>query len=175
MIQEVIQGERPRVRLLAYIALVLVSAPFTPRVTTLFEGSPAGRAVLVAVPLLAVAAVMTAAGVGAGGDPRRYVVAWAAIVLLYLLVWITLCERAIEGIHLAQYSLLSMLAFRAMHGPMSLPAAYSLSAALTVMVSWVNELLQAVLPNRVYDPRDVALDAIAGALGLASVWQAERH
>lgn len=159
---------------LGYVVLVLASTPFTPGLTALFEGSRAGHALLVAVPLLAVAAVIAAPAAVASRrrQSRGNVAFWAAIGALYLLVWIILCERAVEGIHLAQYGLLSMLAFRAVHGLVPLPAAYGLSAALAVTVSCMNEVVQGFLPNRVYDLRDIVLDAVAGALGLIVVWQA---
>ena len=37
---------------------------------------------------------------------------------------------------------------------------------LTLGVSWASELVQAVLPERVYDLRDVMLDGISGTLGV---------
>ena len=96
------------------------------------------------------------------------------IATLYALVWSWLCHRPVEGIHLAQYGGMSVLALGALRETFSLPAAYGFSALLTVMLSWLNEILQSVLPNRVYDVRDLALDGIAGVLGLAVAWQAER-
>ena len=39
---------------------------------------------------------------------------------------------------------------------------------LTALAGWLDEGIQGLLPNRVYDLRDVGFNALAGALALAS-------
>jgi VanZ family protein len=93
---------------------------------------------------------------------------------LYTAVWIGLCRNAVEGIHLAQYGLMAVLVLRSLRDRVSLPIAYGGGVLLTLVVSWGNELVQSVLPNRVYDPRDVVLDGISAVLAMMLVWQVEQ-
>jgi hypothetical protein len=41
---------------------------------------------------------------------------------------------------------------------------------ITGTAGWIDEGIQAVLPNRFYDLRDVAMNAAAGALAVFSIW-----
>jgi len=99
---------------------------------------------------------------------------WLVIGGLYAAVWSSLCQSPVEGIHLAQYGLMGVLTLRALRNTVSLPIAYGGGVLLTLAVSWGNELIQSILPNRVYDLRDVALDGISAILGMMVVWQLER-
>jgi VanZ family protein len=39
---------------------------------------------------------------------------------------------------------------------------------VTALLGWLDEGIQAVLPNRVYDIRDVGVNALAGLLAIAA-------
>jgi len=41
---------------------------------------------------------------------------------------------------------------------------------ITGIAGWIDEGIQEILPNRFYDLRDVAMNAAAGALAVASIW-----
>jgi VanZ family protein len=84
------------------------------------------------------------------------------------------CKGAVEGIHVVQYGVLSLLAVRALGGVLAAWPAYVASLALTVTVSWASETLQSVTPERVYDLRDVVLDGVSGTLGLVVAWRLDR-
>ena len=43
------------------------------------------------------------------------------------------------------------------------------AVVLTGIVGWVDEAIQAVLPNRVYDLRDVAFNLVAASISVASI------
>ena len=45
-------------------------------------------------------------------------------------------------------------------------AAYAAAALIGTAIGWGDELVQAILPNRVYDLRDVALNAAGSVLGV---------
>lgn len=80
-----------------------------------------------------------------------------------------------ERLHLLEYGLLA-LGFRAALEARSRRRADSAGSwrvlagawALTAAAGWLDEGIQALLPNRVYDLRDVGFNALAGALALAS-------
>ena len=77
-----------------------------------------------------------------------------------------------ERLHLVEYGAVA-LAFRAAFAARradgrapALPAAAAAFGA-TVAAGWLDEGIQALLPNRYYDIRDVGFNALAGALALA--------
>lgn len=161
--------------LASYVSAVLVSTPFTASLVARVETSPSGRTALAAAPVVVVGAMAAIVVRGLSWTALRGTVAVLGVIAgLYLAAWLLLCQRSIEGVHLAQYAVMSCLAFRAFREMLPRRWAYAAAGALTVVVSWANELLQSILPDRVYDLRDVALDGIGGMLGLALVWQSER-
>jgi hypothetical protein len=86
-----------------------------------------------------------------------------------------------ERIHYLQYGFLAALYYWALaerwrsNGP--LPACARryrywpelAATGLTAASGWIDEGIQALLPNRVYDLRDVVLNAFAGALAVATI------
>jgi VanZ family protein len=161
--------------LAAYVVAVTGSTPFTAGLAASLGSGPAGRAVLVAAPVavIGVLAALVVRGLS-WAALRATVPAWGIIAGLYLVVWMLLCQRPIEGIHLAQYAVMGCLAVRALGETLPRRWAYPAAGGFVVASSWASELFQSFLPDRVYDLRDVALDGIGGLLGLALVWQSER-
>lgn len=168
-------GRRASLCLALYVAVVLASTPFTARVVARLETSCLGWSVLVGAPLVGAGALAAVAARGLSRAALRATVpAWGIIAGSYLALWRYLCQRPVEGVHLAQYALMSGLAFRALRGALPRRLAYAAAGALSVTVSCASELFQSVLPDRIYDLRDVALDGIGCLFGLALVWQSER-
>ena len=96
--------------------------------------------------------------------------AYAALVLAavcYTLVFTSLRAARLERTHLAEYGIAAWLAWRAVsqhvRGPL---AAYAAAALIAAAIGWGDELIQAILPNRVYDLRDVAMNAAGSVLGV---------
>jgi VanZ family protein len=77
-----------------------------------------------------------------------------------------------ERIHLLQYGLLAgllLLAFKARRQRTGRGSPMAAAAVWTAAIGWGDEGVQAILPNRTYDLRDVALNALSGALLLSFV------
>jgi VanZ family protein len=97
----------------------------------------------------------------------------AALAYGYLLSRMSVLQ---ERMHLLEYGVVA-LAFRAAfagrsaahrggdRGPSIRAAVAALGA--TVAAGWLDEGIQALLPNRYYDIRDVGFNTLAGALALA--------
>lgn len=93
-----------------------------------------------------------------------------------------------ERIHLLQYGALGALFYAALleRWPQPRPAGAPrwqrlpalLATALAAAAGWGDEVVQGILPNRVYDLRDVVLNALSGALVVAVLsarrWLRER-
>ena len=48
------------------------------------------------------------------------------------------------------------------------PAPAALAVAVTALFGWLDEGIQAILPNRVYDIRDVGFNVLAGLIAIAA-------
>jgi len=74
-----------------------------------------------------------------------------------------------ERLHLLEYGLMSWILLRALRLDTGPRAAYAWSLAATVFIGFGDECIQWVLPQRVFELKDVQLNAVSGALGLAVV------
>lgn len=99
---------------------------------------------------------------------RRAVLTLVGLAAVYaLVVWPM--ESPEEKLHFLEYGLVAVLAFfsapERLEGPLR-----SLAAALfTGAAGWVDEGIQALLPTRYYDLRDVGFNALAGVMALCSL------
>ncbi len=80
-----------------------------------------------------------------------------------------------ERLHLVEYGALALLgraaiaesvAVRALGGRVSSVDVWALGAVTAI--GWLDEAIQGILPNRIYDLRDVAFNGLAAALALGS-------
>jgi VanZ family protein len=90
-----------------------------------------------------------------------------ALVYFYLLKYV--CHFPAERLHLIEYGLLSLLAFRALRLDLSALKSYAFGFLIAAAFGFVDELIQGVLDNRVYETRDVAINVISAGLSLLVV------
>ncbi len=80
-----------------------------------------------------------------------------------------------ERIHLLEYGALAALIFLALaERPIPLPRRAALAGLFTAAAGLVDELLQGLHPARFWDLRDVAFNALAGAIAVAALVVMER-
>lgn len=96
-------------------------------------------------------------------------VAFGALVVLGAGVGALVLGLAIpeERLHFLQYGLMAILARRAVAPRLMGWAQYLAAVAIAAAAGWGDELVQAVLPGRVYDLRDVLINASAAVLAMA--------
>lgn len=152
--------------LLAYVALVYGSLPWT-------------RDVLIALDQQRlVGGAVTACYFGAAVLVVYHVVfdvrltdrvAFVALVVLGAGVGALVLGLAIpeERLHFLQYGLMAVLARRAVAPRLGGWAQYLAAVAIAAAAGWGDELVQGLLPGRVYDLRDVAINASAALLAMA--------
>lgn len=113
----------------------------------------------------------------------RVWVALAGIVAGYV-VLLSRFDLPEERLHFLEYGLVGGLLFTALlerqkstrgeSGELSSRRAFLWPAVgafvMTGLAGWIDEWIQAVLPNRFYDLRDVAMNAAGGALAVLSIW-----
>ena len=120
------------------------------------------------------AAILAAVALARRRAPLR---AWL-VLTLFVTVYAGLAlamEVPQERLHLVEYGALALLgraalaesvAVRALSGRVSSVDVWTLGAATAI--GWLDEAIQGILPNRIYDLRDVAFNALAAALALGS-------
>ena len=102
---------------------------------------------------------------------RRRVAPWAyaaiAIAAIgYAAALSALRANRLERTHLVEYGVAAWLAWRALAATApGQPWTYAAAAAVAAAIGYGDELLQAVIPGRYYDLRDVAMNAAGAALG----------
>ena len=153
----------------AYVVAIYAFLPYGPVLGKAVAGTPVGawligRGLLVLVGVGATALLVVLrrhrAPVWAYG-----VLALAALGYALALSWLS--AQRLERTHLPEYGIAALLAWRALV-PLasSTVGAYAGAACLGAAIGWVDELLQKLVPGRVYDPRDIALNALGAILGI---------
>ena len=92
----------------------------------------------------------------------------------YFLVLTSLADIPIERMHLIEYGVVAILAYRCTRHYWPQTKAYGVAMLLVFDVGFVDEVIQFFLPTRVYDTRDVVTNGLAGLLGLLAVMAARR-
>ena len=80
-----------------------------------------------------------------------------------------LVKRPVERIHFSEYGFLAFLLFRFLRHRDSSRRTYGLTVIGVWLIGFLDEAFQGLLPNRVYDPRDLWFNGVAGILGLCTV------
>lgn len=95
------------------------------------------------------------------------------IVAAYAMAMLRLFVNPNERTHLVEYSIVAVLIYEALAerkrngGNVWNPAIFTMLA--TALIGLVDELIQAVLPNRVFDPIDIGFNAFAGVMAVVSI------
>jgi hypothetical protein len=118
---------------------------------------------------------------------RRAVLTVALIGGVYLVLLTAIPMLPEERLHFLEYGLVAILIYEALQerrahltevgssAPGADPWPFLIAFLATATLGWIDEGIQAVLPNRVYDLRDVGFNALAGLLGLSTLRLVERH
>jgi len=100
-------------------------------------------------------------------------------------IWVTLGITSVYGMlmlrlflspeertHLFEYGLVGVLVFQALmerlNNGRQVRAPAIIAIVVTALIGWLDEGIQAILPNRVYDIRDVGFNALAGLMAIVA-------
>jgi hypothetical protein len=151
-----------------YVAAVYAILPYGPRIGLGVVRTAVGFWLLgPGLATLTVGALVALLGV----LRRRGAPAWSYAVLVvsgvaYVVAFSWLRAQRLERTHLPEYGIAAWLAWRALDPlvPGRL-AGYGLAVLLGAIIGLCDELLQSVTPGRVYDPRDIGMNALGALLG----------
>ena len=154
--------------LAAYVGLVYGMLPFGPRVGQWVVGTRPGAWLLgsgLAVLALAGAAFL-AHRLHRHRAPSRAYLTLAVALVAYGLTFPYLRAQHLERTHIPEYAIAACLAWRALAPTLPGPAGYVAAVGLAAAIGYGDELLQKIVPGRVYDLRDVAMNALGATLGV---------
>ena len=150
---------------ISFALLIYGSLPFAPgfwakiaKITGVFSGYIAASILLLAV--IAIALYL--------GIKKRGLVhfIWLAVLSVFYAAGLISLKLPIERIHFVEYGLLAFLVFRALRHYSGGKALYLYSGIAVFGVGFIDEAIQYILPNRVFDARDVIVNSAAGVLAL---------
>jgi hypothetical protein len=94
------------------------------------------------------------------------------IAAVYLLVFVRMAVPPEERTHLFEYSIVGALIYQALIERWSngrrVPTPAVFAVMLTALVGWLDEGIQWLLPNRVYDPFDILVNFLAGLMAVVA-------
>ena len=103
---------------------------------------------------------------------RREIWVALGVMAVYGMVVVRMGIGSEERTHLFEYGLLAVLVHQALtergRNNRRVPIPAVLTVAVTALLGWLDEGIQALLPNRVYDIRDVGVNALAGLMAIAA-------
>ena len=96
-------------------------------------------------------------------------VAFAALVVLAAAIGAMVLGLSIpeERVHFVEYGVLALLARYALASHLPPARQYPGALLLATVAGWLDEVIQGLLPDRVYDLRDVVVNSVAALLALA--------
>jgi hypothetical protein len=102
---------------------------------------------------------------------RREIWVTLGVVAVYFMAWVRI-ENPAERTHLFEYGLVAVFIYQALSERLRngrrVPIPAGIAIIATALMGWLDEGIQAILPNRVYDLRDVGVNALAGLLAIAA-------
>ena len=160
---------------LAVVAAIYSTVGLAGRLAELLRGRGLLEPLFVLGFLLVIAAIVGSALKRQAG---RYEI-WVAlgVIAVYGMIVVRMGVAPAERTHLFEYGLLALLIHHALvertRNGRRVPVPAVLTVVATALAGWLDEGIQAVLPDRVYDLRDVGFNALAGLMAvLASVFLA---
>lgn len=166
-------------RLWSWVTAVLVAIYSTVPLAGAWAAQLDGQDLLGAAFAVAFALVIIAIVWGGLRQPDGSREIWVGlgVISVFGMIAVRMGVSAAERSHLFEYGLLAVLVYEALlerrrartgtlDGPQAGPA---LAAIVTIaLLGWLDEGIQALVPGRVYDLRDVGVNALAGFMGVAA-------
>ena len=119
---------------------------------------------------------------GINKNPNKSVIAVSfGIIAVYLMVLVRM-EIPQERTHIIEYGVVAALIYQAFlerkkqESMIPFPALFAIAA--TAIFGTIDELIQGIMPNRVFDVRDILFNSLAGVMSVGSIvalnWVSER-
>ena len=104
---------------------------------------------------------------------RNEVAVGVGILAVYLLAWLRIGSWE-ERTHLFEYALVAALVHEVLlerkDNGRRVPVPALLALIISVLLGWLDEGIQFLLPNRVFDPIDIAFNSLAATMIIGARW-----
>lgn len=150
--------------------LIYVTLPVAPGVWRAMVRASGGSVRHLGVAGLALAAVVVSVTVLRRHRSPSALFGLLGIAAVYAAALVLIPLTAGERTHFLSYGLLALLAYRALRLDLRIGTSAAAAVAVVAAAGFGDELIQAVLPNRVFEWKDVLLNALSGGLAAAVVW-----
>ena len=94
-----------------------------------------------------------------------------AVALVYVFFTFKLWERPEEAIHFLEYGLLGFLLFQALRHHVPDNGLFFIAFLIGALVGILDEALQWMIPRRIWDFRDLGINALSVGLFLVAIWK----
>jgi hypothetical protein len=153
--------------------LIFVTVPFV-RVMQVWVADQIGShtffyGTVVVVAAAAVAAVVL--GKRWRGSISLRSLLWIGLPMLTVIGWSMRLWHPEEAVHFVEYGVLGVLLYMALRHRAADRSVFISAALLGATVGTVDEIIQWITPNRIFDHRDLLLNAGAGCLVQITIWQ----
>jgi len=153
------------------MGLILITLPLTPILwstgTGIFGSRIDNIGYVISVLAFLLVVIHMVRRRSAFGPLRFLLIAGLACVYFYLLR--AHCKFPAERLHLVEYGLLVYFLYGAIRIDFSKTMSYAVSFLISSGYGFFDEVIQYVLPNRVFEIRDIMTNVMASALGLLAV------
>ncbi len=150
---------------LFYILFIYVSLPFMPGLWEGFVRKVGSFADYTAAIILVIfGGFIVFYLISKQKDIRSFI--WLAMLACVYAFGLSRLKLSIERIHFIEYGILSIFLFRVLRHSIKNKSIYLWSGVAVFGLGLIDEGIQYLLPNRVFDTRDVIVNGLAGILGL---------
>ncbi len=154
---------------LAYTAFVYGTLAILPEVWEVLWASTQGRIDYLGVILMLLVGLVFFGSLALRCRKPLPFLSAVPLAAAYTLLLLGLGDSPAERLHLAEYGLLSFLVLSALKIDLPLRRAYVLGWIIAVVLGSIDEGIQWTLPNRVFEWRDIGLNALSSGLGMAVI------
>jgi len=110
-----------------------------------------------------------------GRPGRAEIAVGVGILIVYLMAWLRIgITTPEERTHLFEYSLVAALVHEALlerqENGRRVPMPAILALIISIFLGWLDEGIQSLLPNRVYDLMDVCFNTLAATMIIGARW-----
>lgn len=152
-----------------YAGLLLGTLGQTPQmVKWISDAGYLKEAVLICAVLALGAVIFFSARAGRLKEPSLWITLGLSI-LVYLAVVKLTPKTPVERFHLITYGILALLVFSAGRFILEGMKLYAASGGITAATGALDEIIQHFLPNRVFDWKDIVINAVGGVVMLAII------
>lgn len=93
---------------------------------------------------------------------------------VYVFFTLKLWKRPEEAVHFLEYGLLGLLLFRALRSHIDDISIYLTAILIGGLVGIIDEVLQWMIPRRIWDVRDIGINALSCGLSQIAIWKGIR-